>query len=71
MKKEHHHNEDENAEALALLRYMAQHNAHHAQELKDIESLLSADAAELISAAVELLDASTEKIKEAIKKTED
>ena len=57
-------------EALALLKYMAEHNAHHAEELRELEAALPEKAAALVREAVALLDASTEKLREALKETE-
>lgn len=72
MEHEHHahthHNTNE--EAIALLKYMAQHNAHHAEELHEIAGKLPDDEAKLILEAVELLNQSTDKIKQAIQKSE-
>ena len=57
-------------EALALLKYMAEHNLHHAQELRGTLSALSGKAAELTENAARLMEKSAELISEAIKETE-
>ena len=66
----HTHEHSTEAETLALLKYMAHHNAHHAQELSETMASLPDDAAILIKEAVELLEKSTEKINQAIKQAE-
>ena len=69
MEHNHHghiHDHSTNGETLALLKYMAHHNAHHAEELTETVSALSGNAALLIKEAVELLNKSTEKINQAI-----
>lgn len=71
MEHNHHtHDKDGGEEALALLKYMAHHNAHHAEELMEIAAAFHEAEAQLILQAVELLNQSTEKIKEAIEKSE-
>lgn len=64
------HNHAAEGETIALLKYMAHHNAHHAQELMETASSLSDDAAVLIKEAVDLLNESTEKINQAIMASE-
>lgn len=70
-----HHNHIDNhsteAEVLALLKYMAHHNAHHAEELLETVASLEGNAAVLVKEAVELLNKSTEKINQAIKESEE
>lgn len=66
----HTHDHSSAEETIALLKYMAHHNAHHAQELLETVSALSDNAAILIKEAVTLLNQSTEKINEAIKESE-
>ena len=66
----HNHGHAADGEAIALLKYMAHHNAHHAQELEETVSSLSDGAALLIKEAVKLLNESTEKINQAIKESE-
>lgn len=67
----HTHDHSTDNETLALLKYMAHHNAHHAEELLETVSSLSDKAVELIKEAVELLNKSTEKINLAIKESEE
>ena len=57
-------------EALALLKYMADHNAHHAGELQELEKRLPEKAAAYVREAVSLLNASTRELRAAIKETE-
>jgi len=63
---EHTHGEHSAEEALALLRYMADHNRHHAEELHELAHSLSGDAAELIHAAVDLFEQGNEKLDQAL-----
>ncbi len=70
MSNEHSHAREAENEALALLKYMADHNAHHAGELKEREAALPEKAAACVREAVELLNASAEKLREAIRETE-
>ena len=72
---EHNHSNHTHAsgaaeETIALLKYMAHHNAHHSEELLETVSSLSDGAAALIKEAVELLNKSTEKINQAIRESE-
>lgn len=67
----HTHDHSTGGETLALLKYMAHHNAHHAEELSETVSSLSEEAAILIKEAVELLNKSTEKINQAISAEEE
>lgn len=66
----HTHNSVSAEETIALLKYMAHHNAHHADELMETVVSLPDDAALLIKEAVTLLNKSTEKINQAIKESE-
>jgi hypothetical protein len=66
----HTHDHSTDNETLALLKYMAHHNAHHAEELMETVSSLSDNSALLIKEAVALLNESTEKINQAIKESE-
>lgn len=66
----HTHNHESAEETIALLKYMAHHNAHHAEELMETAASLDDEAALLIKEAVALLNESTEKINQAIKKSE-
>ena len=67
---DHTHSHASAEETMALLKYMAHHNAHHAEELLETVSSLSDNAVELIKEAVELLNKSTDKINQAIKESE-
>ena len=74
MEHEHHsHTQDSVSaeETLALLQYMASHNAHHAEELLAIARSLPPDAAKAVQEAVELLKRSTEKLRQAIGRLEE
>lgn len=66
----HTHSHTSAEETIALLKYMAHHNAHHAEELMETVSSLSDNVALLIKEAVTLLNRSTEKINQAIKESE-
>lgn len=66
----HTHDHSSAEETIALLKYMAHHNAHHAEELMETASSFEGNAAALIKEAVELLNKSTEKINQAIKESE-
>ena len=66
----HHHGAACAEETIALLKYMAHHNAHHAEELMETVSSLGEGAALLIKEAVTLLNQSTDKINQAIKEAE-
>ncbi len=66
----HTHDHSSAEETIALLKYMAHHNAHHAEELMETASSLDDNAAVLIKEAVTLLNKSTEKINQAIKESE-
>lgn len=66
---DHHHGESPE-ETLALLRYMADHNAHHAGELAELAAALPENAAVRVREAVALLNASTDRLREAIAETE-
>jgi len=57
-------------EAIALLRYLAGHNAHHAEELLEAAGALPDEAAKLIGEAAELLQQSSERIERALAQTE-
>ena len=71
MKHEHSHtHRTADSEAQALLKYMADHNAHHAGELEALAASLPAKAAAHVREAIELLNASTQKLREAIEETE-
>ena len=70
MEHNHTHNHASAEETMALLKYMAHHNAHHAEELMETIAALPDNAAMLIKDAVELLNKSTDKINQAIKESE-
>lgn len=73
MEHKHHghiHGHSSSDETFALLKYMAHHNAHHAEELSEMLPSLDERAAQLIKEAVDLLNKSTEKINQAIKESE-
>ena len=71
MSKEHSHAHGAaEEEAAALLKYMADHNAHHAGELQELEARLPEQAAAHVREAISLLNASTAKLREAIRETE-
>ncbi len=71
MNNEHRRTHSEaDDEARALLKYMADHNAHHAGELASLEGALPGKAAAYVREAISLLNASTEKLREAIRETE-
>ena len=54
-------------ELLALLRYMLNHNAHHAEELHELAHDCENSAAELLHEAVEDIKRSNAKIEEALR----
>jgi len=63
-----HHHED--LEAVALLKYMIDHNKHHADELDDIANKLDGTAKELVHAAVIDYETGTGKLEQALKALE-
>lgn len=66
---DHHHChacETNTEETVALLRYMLDHNRHHADELHDLAHNLDADAKELIHAAVIDFERGNDKIAKAL-----
>ena len=70
MEHKHTHNHASAEETIALLKYIAHHNAHHAEELLETVTALPDNAAILIKEAVALLNQSTEKINQVIKESE-
>lgn len=58
------------AEALALLRYMADHSDHHAEELRETAPALPKSAVKALDEAIALLQQSAACIRQAIKETE-
>ena len=65
-----HHHHEEDMEAQALLRYMIDHNKHHADELYDIANKLDGTAKELVHAAVIDYETGTGKLEQALKALE-
>ncbi len=57
-------------ERMALLKYMLNHNAHHAEELHDLAQGTAPEVSALIHEAVADIEASNEKLREAIEKLE-
>lgn len=67
----HHHHEEHSAkEAEALLRYMADHNEHHAEELMELSESFSENVRAKIAEAVEVLNAGNAKLREALEELE-
>ena len=54
-------------ETVALLRYMLNHNRHHADELHDLAHDLDGEARELVHAAVIDIESSNDKLDRALK----
>ncbi|MBR4141945.1 MAG: cobalt transporter, partial [Firmicutes bacterium] len=54
-------------ERLALLKYMVQHNAHHAEELHDLAHGCEGESADLLHQAVTDIEESNKKIEAALK----
>lgn len=67
---EHSHTENNREETLALLKYMADHNKHHAQELHELAHGVAEEAHRLIHEAVEKLEESNALLEKAIKLVE-
>jgi ABC-type Zn2+ transport system substrate-binding protein/surface adhesin len=67
---EHHHHHGEHAETDALLGYMVSHNAHHAEELKEMAHTLRhegrGEIADYIESAVVDFAAGNEKLSKAL-----
>ena len=67
---EHHHDHGDHAETDALIGYMVSHNAHHAEELKDIAHTLRhegrGEIADCIEAAVADFATGNEKLSKAL-----
>ena len=53
-------------ERLALLKYMLDHNTHHAEELHDLAHGLTGEAAELLHQAVSDIESSNAKLAAAL-----
>jgi len=69
MAENHNHTQGEvpEEELLALLKYMADHNKHHSEELQDLSHSADDKVKILLYEAVKDLESSTEKIYQAIK----
>ena len=67
---DHHHDHGAHAETDALIGYMVSHNAHHAEELKEIAHTLRhegrGEIADCIEAAVTDFAAGNEKLSKAL-----
>lgn len=67
---DHHHDHGDHAETDALIGYMVSHNAHHAEELKDIAHTLRhegrTEIADCIEAAVADFATGNEKLSKAL-----
>ncbi len=64
---EHTHAAASPEETLALLRYMLDHNRHHAEELRELAHGVGNEAAHaLLHEAVDALNASADKLAEAL-----
>lgn len=71
---EHHHDHAQAVspeERLALLKYMVQHNAHHAEELHDLAHGCEGQAADLLHEAVKDIEESNKKIEAALRLLEE
>lgn len=55
-------------EAIALLRYMVDHNKHHTDELYDVAGTLDGEAKELVHAAVIQYEQGNDKLEKALAK---
>lgn len=62
----HEHGTNTKEETLALLKYMADHNSHHARELHEFAHGVNGEAGELIHEAVKSLEESTVLLQKAI-----
>ena len=63
----HHHEEHSPEEVLALLKYMADHTRHHAEELHELAHSAGGDAEQLIHDACESFQSGIAKLKEALR----
>lgn len=66
----HAHEQSNPEETLALLKYMAEHNAHHANELHELAHGISGEEEKIIHEAVQKLQESTLLLKKAIEALE-
>ena len=62
-----HHTEHSREEALALLKYMADHTRHHVDELHDLGHSVGGDAEEKIHEACGFFRQGIEKLDEALR----
>ncbi len=64
----HHHNHSNNTkeETLALLKYMADHNSHHAKELQELGDGVTGEAKNYIFESVKSLEESTRLLQKAL-----
>lgn len=65
-----HAHTHEDMETVALLKYMIDHNKHHADELYDIAGKLDGTAKELVHSAVIDYETGTGKLEKALKALE-
>ena len=67
----HHHDNDHGSyeECRALLKYMAEHNRHNANELSEISGAFSESVKQKIEAAVKLFNEGTDLLFEAYHET--
>lgn len=71
MSEHHEHTHDQtNEEKLALLKYMAHHNAHHAEELEELISSLPESAAAEAKKAALLMRQAGDVLENAVKTME-
>lgn len=64
---EHHHDTPTSkVETVALLKYMLDHNTHHAEELHEMGHSVEGEASELIHQAVKALQDSNDKLAAAL-----
>ncbi len=71
MSHHHHHDQAHSAEeALALLKYMIDHNEHHIEELKELSPAFEETVQDTISKAVDILAQGNDKLREALKEAE-
>ena len=78
MSEHHHHHHDHHdhhgvpsaEEALALLKYMIDHNEHHNEELLELSKAFPEAVQETIKDAVAVMSQGCEKLREALKQAE-
>jgi len=66
----HGHGSDCQDENKALLKYMAEHNCHHIEELSELAPSFPENVRQKIESAVKLLSQGTALLKEAYQETE-